>query len=134
MTGRPPRPSHLYGGHGLKTGTDTSLRVCREEGYAVVEHGRRPMEASQVYSLTVSNPQHWPGGYLRPRTPKKLAYSCDVYTSYADMWETFESKGQCIKDFCDFKNCPFPSPTENPSYGDFVALAQTIIAYCGELP
>ena len=115
----------------MKAGTDISLRVCRQEGYAVVEHGRRPMDPKELYSLTISEWRHWPHGRLRPGIRVRDAYSVNVNIAYTDLWALFLLKGESIKSYCDFENCPFPSPEEDPSFNDFVNLAQTINGYCG---
>ena len=111
----------------MKTGTDVSLRECRESGYPVVEHGKKPMDPKKNYHLTISNPRHWG----KPGTRSELLYATNIIISYKDLWESFERGGQEIKDFCDFKNCPHPSPEEEPSYHDFVNLAQTVVLYHG---
>ena len=111
----------------MKTGTDVSLWECRMSGYPVVEHGKRPMDPDKPYDLTISNPRHWG----KPGTRRKLLYDTDVMISYKDLWESFVRGGQGIKDFCDFKNCPYPSPEEDPSFNDFVSLAQTVVLWHG---
>jgi hypothetical protein len=115
----------------MKTGTDCNLQECRACGYPVVEHGRRPLDPAKPYNLTISNPRHWPDGRLRVGTRSRDAWKVDTFTSYKDLWETFERAGQGIRDFCDFENCPLPAPDESPTFHDFVHLAGIVDSYCG---
>lgn len=115
----------------MKTGTDCSLAECRASGYPVVEHGKRPLDPAALYTLTISNPSLWPYGTLRPGTKSRDAWDTNIFISYKDLWESFLRGGTGIKDFCDFKNCPYPSPEENPTFNDFANLAGTVRWYHG---
>lgn len=114
----------------MKTGTDISIQECRVSGYPVVEHGKRPMDPSKDYNLTISNPESWYDNG-KPKIGSSDLYSVDTFISYQDLWDTFENQGEGIKDYCDFENCPLPAPYENPSFHDFVHLASIIHPYCG---
>ena len=115
----------------MKTGTDISLRTCREEGYPVVTHWTKTMDPDKLYDLTISDPRYWPYGILIPGTRSKHAWAVNCFTSYTELWKSFLRGGDGIKSFCDFKNCPFPSPTESPSFSDFASLAGVAHSYHG---
>ena len=115
----------------MKTGTDCSLAECRASGYPVVTHGKRPLDPIKLYNLTISNPRHWPDGTLKPRTRSRDAWDTNTFTSYRDLWESFLRGGEGIKSFCDFENCPYPSPEESPTFWDFASLAGTVRIYHG---
>ena len=104
----------------MKTGTDISLRVCREEGYAIVTHYGKKLKPEKEYRVEIYNPHG-----------KKKSYFLDTEISYKNLWEQFQEKGKRIKEYCDFENCPFPSPKEDPSFMDMAHLAQTLYYYCG---
>ncbi len=114
----------------IKTGTDINLCACRAEGYPVVEHGKRPLDPVKDYRLTISNPEAWTDSG-KVRFGHSRIYHTDTLISYSDLWKAFERGGKGIKSFCDFENCPLPSPTENPCFLDFVQLASTVSAYSG---
>ena len=115
----------------MRTGTDVSLTTCREWGYPVVEHGDKDMDPDKMYRLTISVPEVWPKGRLLPGTRAIKAWDVDMFTAYNELWRMFEAAGPGIRSFCDFANCPYSSPTENPSFEDFASLAGTVRAYCG---
>lgn len=115
----------------MKTGTDISLTTCRQEGYAVVAHSNKPMDPDGMYELTISEPRHWPNGRLRPGTHSKDAWAVNCFTTYVELWKSFLRGGDGIKSFCDFKNCPFPAPTESPGFSDFASLAGIVNSYHG---
>lgn len=117
--------------HIMKTGTDCNLAECRASGYAVVAHGKRPLDPSKMYELTISNPNKWPNGTLTPGTRSRDAWEVNTFTSYDDLWKSFLRGGDGIKSFCDFENCPYPSPEESPTFNDFASLAQTVHMYYG---
>lgn len=116
----------------MKTGTDISILVCRAEGYAVVDHPAPPhkFNPDKPYLLSISNPAGWTDeGHRKPKVQPGYLYQ--GMTSYREIWEQFEKGGAEIKSFCDFENCPMPSPDEEPGFGDFVTLAQTVFHYRG---
>ena len=115
----------------MKTGTDISIPECRASGYAVVDHGKRPLDVTKSYRLTISNPNAWTFCGKAVKFGAARPYCVDDWFSYADLWESFERGGDGIKSFCDFENCPYPSPEESPSFNDFVSLAQTVDMYHG---
>lgn len=115
----------------MMTGTDLSIRVCREEGYPVVTHGKKPMDPDHAYDLTISEPRYWNGGRLRPGTRSQHAWSVSVFISYRDLWGAFLRGGDGIKSFCDFENCPIPDPESKPDFPDFVTLAGIVNSYQG---
>lgn len=115
----------------MKTGTDISIAECRASGYPVVEHGKRPLDPSKRYRLTISNPSAWTFCGSAVKFGARRPYEVNGWYSYADLWETFERAGDGIKSFCDFENFPYPSPTEEPCFMDFASLAQTLVLYCG---
>lgn len=115
----------------MKTGIDCSLAECRSSGYAVVEHGMSELIPDRSYRLTISNPRAWTScGKVRFNRKCGL-YVFDRLFSYRDIWESFERGGRGIKDYCDFENCPYPSPDENPTFLDFASLGGTCHAYSG---
>jgi hypothetical protein len=117
----------------MKTGTDISIKTCRAEGYAVVEHYGKKMKPGNPYFLTISNPLVWESGcrsnspFLAAREP----YLEQGWFSYQELWDQMEKQGKGIKEYCDFKNCPLPAPDQNPTFHDFVNLAQTLHYFCG---
>ncbi len=113
----------------MKTGTDMSIKECRESGYPVIEHTGK-FDPAKYYGLTISLPHLWPNGRALPGWPRGQLYMTDTDVSYNDLWELFESKGQDIKDFCDFKNCPYPLPAD-ADFHDLASLAGTLSSYCG---
>lgn len=115
----------------MKTGTDISLRTCREEGYPVVTHGAKPMDPGGNYELTISRPFHWPYGRLRPGTRSKHAWEVNCGVRYTELWESFLRGGDGIKSFCDFENYPFPEPSDSPDFSDFAHLAGVVHYYHG---
>lgn len=115
----------------MKTGTDLSIPECRSSGYPVVEHGKSPMDPAKDYRLTISNPNAWTDSGQVKFGKGHKAYHFDGFISYKNLWELFESRGEGIKSFCDFKNYPYPAPDESPSFHDFVSLASTVDTYCG---
>lgn len=145
---------HPYDFEILKTGTDCNLAECRASGYPVVEHGKRPLHPQKLYLLTISNPEAWTDSgtraLLEQHKPKgangQPVPTWKVYTwiSYEDLWKQFQAAGDGIKDFCDFKNCPFPHPQDGrkfcaegdpekpqPTYLDFASLAGVVNDYRG---
>lgn len=115
----------------MKTGPDISLRTCRDEGYPVVTHGKSPLDPDQAYDLTISNPQHWPNGRLRPGTRSRDAWAVSTFVSYRALWESFLRGGDGIKSCCDFENFPLPDPESKPDFADFVHLAGIVRGYHG---
>lgn len=113
----------------MKTGTDINLTVCREEGYAVVDHGKKPLNTEKDYQLTISDPGKWNSGKVKFGARNPFVFN-DII-SYKELWNLFIEGGEGIKSFCDFENCPLPSPEENPNFSDFVQLAQTVYYYKG---
>jgi hypothetical protein len=114
----------------MKTGTDVSISECRASGYPVVEHTGK-FNPDKSYPLTISFPPHWTdGGKPMVGVPRSELYATDGLYSYRELWEIFESKGDGIKEFCDFKSCPHPPPDEANFY-DLASLAGTIDKYCG---
>lgn len=114
----------------MKTGTDINLSTCRAEGYPVAEHGKSPLDVAKNYRLTISNPEAWTDSG-QVKFGHSRIYHTDTFISYKDLWEAFERGGKSIQDYCDFENCPLPSPDESPSFLDFVQLASTVSAYSG---
>lgn len=120
-------------------GTDISLRTCRAEGYPVVKCRSYParkaaavtMDPDAMYELTISNPSYWPNGKLRVGTPAKLAWAINMFTSYRDMWKSFERACPEIKPFCDFDRCPLPTPESSPTFSDFATLAGILNSWNG---
>jgi hypothetical protein len=122
----------------MKTGTDVSLRVCRAEGYPVVEHGKRPLDPKQRYRLTISDPAAWNDAGTAVLINRRMignhptpAWDTDDWFSYEELWQRFVAGGAGIKSFCDFENCPPPSPEQQPGFLDFVGLASILRWYCG---
>lgn len=112
----------------MLTGTDISIRVCRTEAYAVVEHFGKTLKPNKSYRCTVSNPRAWTDeGYRRPDVHPAFVH--DERVTYSELWDRFQKGGQEIKDFCDFKTCPFPSPDENPSFEEMAALFGIVTGY-----
>lgn len=115
----------------MRTGADVSMRACRAEGYPVVEHGRVSMDPDAAYSLTISNPRHWPNGRLRTHTPGREVWSVNTSVSYTDLWAAFLRGGESIRKFCDFDNCPLRAPEASPDFHDFVTLAGILNGFGG---
>lgn len=116
----------------MRTGTDISIPECRASGYPVVEHHSSKMNPKKDYLLTISNPSSWAdsGGGVKPGRGH-TAYRVYTFVSYQEMWERFEKQGEGIKKFCDFENCPLPTPENTSSFHDFVNLASILDSYCG---
>lgn len=115
----------------MKTGTDISIPECISNGYPIVYHKTdEAMDPNREYKLTISNPKEWKDN-LEHIPDCDITYSFNGNVSYITLWEEFGSNGESIKEYCDFKNCPIPSPTEEPSFNDFVTLAGIVHRYCG---
>lgn len=113
------------------TGSDVNLLTCRAEGYPVVKHFDVKPKKGKDYQLEITNTQAWNDngrpmmGYKGPR------YLYFGMISYEKLWESFVRAGDGIKSYCDFDNCPIPSPEDDPSFDDFVNLAGIVHSYCG---
>jgi hypothetical protein len=114
----------------MLTGTDISIRECRASGYPVVEHRDKKMNPRKDYWLTISDPSKWTfDGAPYPMAEDRYLFAGMV--SYQELWDYFNEQGQGIKDYCDFANCPYPSPDEEPTHMDLASLAGTLFSYCG---
>ncbi len=115
----------------MKTGTDISIRVCREEGYAVVDHTTKNLNPDKEYRISISNPELWPNGYRSSQWFNHMdAYLVDSDYCYRELYEDIkEDKG--FKSFVDWENCPFTAPDDGPSFSELASLAQSISAYKG---
>ena len=116
----------------MLTGTDINIYICRSEGYPVVSHGKSPLKPSKPYRLTISNPEAWLlSGQTKIKHKDYKYYITDTLISYEDLWQEFLKGGTHIKSFCDFENCPIPSPSQSPDFNDFVNLAGVVSSYFG---
>ncbi len=114
----------------MKTGTDISIPECRKSGYPVVEHDMGKLYVNTRYILTISNPEAWSeNGKRKPNQSNPYLFHDRV--SYNEMWRLFNIEGVGIKKYCDWKNCPLPSPEESPTFQDYVSLASILHGYCG---
>jgi len=89
------------------------------------------MDVSKDYRLTISNPSAWTDSGTVKFGRGNRAYQTDTLISYNDLWASFLDGGAGIKSYCDFENCPFPSPEESPCFMDFVSLAGIVSSYHG---
>jgi hypothetical protein len=115
----------------MKTGTDVNLAECRASGYPVIEHGAKSLDINKDYLITISNPSAWTDSGQVKFGKGNMAYAVNERISYRDLWESFERGGEGIKSYCDFENCPFPTPEESPSFLDMASLAGVVHSYHG---
>ena len=112
-------------------GTDMSIAECRNSGYPVVRPQGKTFNPDRPYDLTISNPENWSNGAVRKKKDRLWDYRYSGFTSYKELWRQFERQGDGIKSYCDFENCPLPTPDQSPDYYAFLHLAGTLINYCG---
>jgi hypothetical protein len=122
----------------IRIGIDVDIRTCREEGYPVAllksKKNIDQLDPEKNIHLTISDPEMWPDGINKACTWASGIgsidlYRIDSYFSFNDLKEQFLDRGEGIKSFCDFDNCPIE--LENPSIYDFLHLANTLDSYCG---
>lgn len=115
----------------MKTGTDISIRVCRVEGYAVVDHTTKDLNPDKEYRINISNPELWPNGYRSSQRVNHMdAYLVDGDYSYRELYNDIRGDKN-FKSFVDWENCPFTAPENTPSFSELASLAQSISAYKG---
>ena len=115
----------------MLTGIDINIAVCRSEGYPVVHHGKSSMNPQKEYRLTISNPKCWTDSGQVKFASLGSQYRIDNMFSYVELWNIFTSAGSSIKKYCDYITCPIPDPNSNPSFNDFVTLANNLQHYVG---
>ena len=120
----------------MKTGIDRSLSECRASGYPVITHGKSALDPYKCYRVTISNPYAWTDCGRAVKMNRQGADEEDIYDlnsmmSYEYVWHAFLDAGPGIKSYCDFDNCPYPSPTENPTFEEMASLVGTIHSYAG---
>jgi len=115
----------------MLTGTDINISVCRSEGYPVVHHRTSLLNVDKQYRLTISNTECWTDSGTVKFNCLDRIYRVDSTFSYRELWNIFLSYGEHIKQFCDFKNCPYPDPNSNPQFIDFASIAGTIDSFVG---
>jgi hypothetical protein len=114
------------------TGTDVSIAECRASGYPVIHHKSRKFDPDTPYLVTISNPAAWnPEGTAITRSSRHEPYLVHDLLTYREIWEKFLKGGKRIKEFCDFKNCPYPEPDGDASFHAMASLAGTVHSYRG---
>lgn len=108
-----------------------TIEECRDWGYPVVDHHGGKLNVQKHYLISFSNPKKWKSGKHIAETPESELYICIKRISYEKLWAQFVRAGTGIKEFCDFKNFPFPSPMEDPTFHDLLNLASTVRLYQG---
>jgi len=120
----------------MKIGTDVNINICRVEGYPVIEFKKRELiqkgilDKEYQVKITISNPCMWTDtGYPIPGTFRSDLYQINDSICFNTLIDIFNSYGENIKEFCDFKNCPIE--LENPTEYDFLVLVSVINGYSG---
>lgn len=115
----------------MRIGTDCSLRVCREEGYTVMDfspkllfpRGRKggiDKDCPVVFSASLPE-------YLDPDPKRGRAWEAEW--TWHELITCYERHKKSVDETCDFEHC---SPSfENPTEYDVLRLGDSIHAVVG---
>ena len=121
----------------MKIGIDTSLDVCRDEGYSIIEFKKKELldkdgklKKDAYVNYKKSNPEKWKNGKYNFHG-EGPAYYVDTVISFEDMVDfiSYKDREEQVAKFADWGNCPINF--ENPTVYDLLHLASDVDSYFG---
>lgn len=108
-------------------GTDVSLKVCKDEGYMMMEYdGRKPFTLDTEVELF----KYYPEYIRKEMNIKGLGRKQWTTTSTRDLWEDYQRHKKGIQSFADYH---VEDINEIKGYYDLLHLGDIIDAYIGIL-